>query len=284
MKILPQPYEAWFMTFFFVYLRISVAVFTLPVISNEAILPAVRAGLAFWIAVILVGPLWGLHEVETGYLIPISTQEYAGIVDFMIAISAEVLMGFFLGFLGQILVQSIALAGEIIGQQAGFSAASIFDPITGQDVFLMEQILTMFGTMIFLIIGGPEIALQIVADSFRVVGPGEGFALAAYADASIYTMIFDDDRRFALINMLYRAGVQIAAPIMVAMILVSVAEAFIARIVPQLNILAVGFAVRISISLVILAGMIPFIYDFYSNYLMQYVMYANAFLQRLTTG
>ena len=84
--------------------------------------------------------------------------------------------------------------------------------------------------------------------------------------------------------MLYRAGVQIAAPIMVAMILVSVAEAFIARIVPQLNILAVGFAVRISISLVILAGMIPFIYDFYSNYLMQYVMYANAFLQRLTTG
>ena len=60
-------------------------------------------------------------------------------------------MGFFLGFLGQILVQSIALAGEIIGQQAGFSAASIFDPITGQDVFLMEQILTMFGTMIFLL-------------------------------------------------------------------------------------------------------------------------------------
>jgi flagellar biosynthetic protein FliR len=284
MNLLPQPYEAWFMTFFFVYVRVSAAVFVLPIIGNESVLPAVRAGLAFWIAVVLMGPLWGLNAAETNGALPAATQVYSGLLGFGIAVMGEVLIGFALGFIAQLLLQTIGMAGEIIGQQAGFSAASVFDPITGQDIFLMEQITILIATLIFILIGGVETSLQVLADSFRVVGPGEGFSLLAYSDAGWFTLLYDEERRFALVNLMFKVAIQVAAPIMVAMILISVAEGFIARIVPQLNILVVGFAVRLAISLMILAGMMRHLFEHYSQYLMQYSKYAGAFLQRLAAG
>jgi flagellar biosynthesis protein FliR len=282
MNILPAPYDNMFMLFFFVYVRVSTLVFVTPVLSNLLVSQSIRAGLAFWIAIILVAPAWGLHEVSAGYALPDVTRSYRGVIDFAIAIGSEVLIGLVLGFIANILLQTIGIAGEIIGQQAGFSAASVFDPISGQDIFLMAQINTLMGTMIFLVINGPMTAISAVADSFYFIGPGEGYSFATYADVTFREFLYDGGRHFALASIMYKMGIKIAAPMIASMLMISIAEAFIARTAPQLNILAVGFAIRISISLIILMSSMLFFAEALKAHLGLYTRYAHAFLANMT--
>ena len=280
-NLLPQPLESIFMTFFFVYLRIGAAVFSMPVLSADSVSRPIRAGIAFWVAVVLAAPLMGLGETGAEMPFPAAGREYHGIVDFSLAVMAELAIGLSLGFAAQVLLSAIGLAGELVGQQSGFSAASVFDPITGQDNFLIAQIKTWIGLMIFLAINGPETVLSVVADSFRIIGPGEGFPLGNLGAAGSEVFLLDEGRRAALITIVFKMGLQIAAPMIVAMMLVNIAEAFIARTAPQMNILAVGFAVRISMSLFILWLSMQYIATAFQWFLSRYTAYAEAFLSRL---
>lgn len=279
-NVLPEPYDKVFMMFFFVYVRVSTVIFVTPVLNNKLVFKVIRAGLAFWVAVILVGPSWGLHEAAQGYELPYVDRVFNGVVDFSMAVAGEILIGLVLGFIANILLQTIGISGEIIGQQAGFSAASVFDPISGQDIFLMAQINTLLGTMLFLIINGPETVLSVLADSFYVLRPGEAYAFANLTDVVYHTFIYDGgaERAYALASIMYKVGVQIAAPMIASMLLVSIAEAFIARAVPQLNIMVVGFAIRVSMGLIILISVLPFFAKAFIIHLSKYTHYAEVVL------
>jgi flagellar biosynthetic protein FliR len=280
-NILPAPYDSQFMLFFFIYVRVSAAVFSTPVLDNTLVSGSIRAGIAFWIAVILIGPAWGLHQTTPGTQILEVTQTYNGVIAFMLAVGGEVLIGMTLGFIANVLLQTIGLAGEIIGQQAGFSAASVFDPITGQDIFLIAQINTLLGTMIFLLINGPETVISIVADSFSILPPGGAYSLAAYGETTYNIFLDDQGWKYAMASILFKVGIQLAAPIIGAMMLINLAEAFIARTVPQLNIMVVGFALRISLSLLILSASMPYVTDAFKQHLYKFTIYAQAFLYNM---
>jgi len=241
----------------------------------------VRVGIAFWITIVLLGPAWGMNGVEIDEPLPVPDRVYNGVIDFSLALISEMLIGFVIGFMADVFLQTVGMAGEIMGQQAGFSAASVLDPITGQDQFLMTQIKILFATLIFICIGGPETVFMILADSFNVVHPGEGIDIVRYGEAGWRTMISDEGRRFALASLTFKVGIQLAGPMIGAMILVSVAEAFLARIVPQMNIMAVGFAIRISLSLLILFSYMPFFFSAFKNFLLKYSLYAHAMLSNM---
>ncbi len=281
MNILPDAYDNLFLTFLFVYARVAAAVFTMPVIGSRTISRTIRAGVAFWIAIVIMSPMLGLNGETIANDLGAKIGDYNGVLAFVIAIVAEMAIGFAFGFIGQVFIQTIGISGEIIGQQGGFSAASVLDPITGQDIFLMNQVMNLLATLIFIVIGGPEMVFQILYDSFRVLHPGEGFALASFGEASYHTLIYDGERSQALGAIMYTMGVQLAAPMIGSMILISVAEAFLARTVPQLNIMAVGFAIRISMALLILFAAMQFIVVKLTDYLQQYMVYAQAMLRNI---
>ncbi len=282
LNLLPQPYEMQFMTFFFVMIRVAGTVFAMPVFGGQTVPRPVRAGLAFWIALVLAGPYLGINEAANGYGIPPATQLYSGVLDFVLTAIGEFAIGFGLSFIFQVLLGAIGMSGEIIGKQAGFSAASVFDPITGQDNFLIAQIKVWIGTMLFLIIGGPELILQALANSFRVIPPGAGISLAAISKAGYQTIIVGEEPRHAVMSILFIMGIRIALPMIGCMLLVSLAEAFIARTAPQLNIMSVGFAIRMSMALFILSNLIVYIVITFKPHLMLYPWFSGQFLGRLT--
>lgn len=279
--LLPAPYENVFLVFFFVLVRVMAVIYTMPVLSTSTVTRPVKVAAGFWVAVVIAAPVLGLNPRENGEELPGISMVYPGLGPFALAVMAEMAVGFVLGFIGQVLMDAIQIAGEVIGQQAGFSAASVFDPITGQDVFLMAQVNTWFATLTFLAIGGPEVVLSLLADSFRVIGPGAGISLAGLGDAGYELFNRGEGQRAALAGMMYKLGAQIAAPMIAAMVLVSVAEAFIARTVPQLNILVVGFAIRISIGLYLLYWMMNYTVPKVGAHFAQYGGYAREALARI---
>lgn len=280
-SLLPQPYENWFMTFFFVYVRVSAAVLTMPVVSGHSVPGPIRAGIAFWVAVVVMGPTWGLVDNPTSSM-PAVERVYNGVIDFALAVAGEAAIGIALGFIGEMLIFAFGLSGEIIGQQAGFSAASVFDPITGQDNFLMAQIKIWFATIVFIIVGGPESVLQVVWLSFEAIGPGEGLSIAQLGDSGWHILI-EDGQRDAMMSIMFVIGIQLAIPMIATMVLISLAEAFIARTVPQMNIMSVGFAVRISMALLFLGYLIHHIVMVMSDHLRDYPAYGLALIERIAS-
>lgn len=281
--LLPEPWETQFLTFLFVYMRVNGLIFSVPVLSNDSVLGPVKTGLAFFVSIILIAPLIGLQEPADGLLTPVVRSDYQHFIAIVLALAGEFAIGFAIGFIGTMIVQTMGLAGEVIGQQAGFSAASVFDPVTGQDTFLMAQVQTLFGTMIFIVVGGPEIALRILANSFQLVPPGAGFSMPAWAAAAYETLIVSESGSSTLVRMMYDVAVRIAAPIMAAMFLTSLSEAFLARTAPQLNILVVGFAIRIGIGLTVLWVGFPMAIMSYRDFIGRFESIAVTFLERMAS-
>ncbi len=269
MNLLPAEYGALFVTFFLVYVRVAAMIVVMPVLSNETVMMPVKAGLAFWVAVIIMAPYMGLNEAEFEAAFPIVKDKIPGLMGLTLAVVSEMIIGFTMGFVGQVLLVAISISGEVIGQQAGFSAASVLDPVTGQDAFLMATIKLWFATIIFVVIGGIETGLQILAKSFEVVIPGAGFTIDGLGNMGYEVFNYQ-----SLGSLMYELGVHIAAPMIAAMVLISVAEAFIARTVPQLNILVVGFAVRIGIGLFLLHNMMIFTTEKFRLHMDNYAFYA----------
>lgn len=279
-NLLPPEFSDLFITFFFVYVRVVTMIFVMPAVSNETVFTPIRVGLSFWITILLLAPEFGANEGEIYARFSIAQEEINGLMGFITALTCEILIGFMLGFIGQVLLVAISISGEIIGQQAGFSAASVLDPVTGQDAFLMATVKLWVGTIIFIVIGGIESGLQILGHSFVLIEPGAGFVASQLGDAGYQVFNWNESGK-ALGSIMYLFGVQIAAPMITAMVLISVAEAFIARTVPQLNILVVGFAIRIAIGLFLLHNMMIFTTEKFRLHMNLYTEYAMAALSHL---
>ncbi len=64
---------------------------------------------------------------------------------------------------------------------------------------------------------------------------------------------------------LFLAAVQVALPAMGALLLTDLALALVGRTVPQLNVLVVGFPVKIGVGLLVLAASMPLMTLFMTN-------------------
>jgi flagellar biosynthesis protein FliR len=98
----------------------------------------------------------------------------------------------------------------------------------------MANTLFMMGLAIFAIMGGHRVMFRILVGSFDHVPLG-GFSNFQ----GLYTMVI------GMLQIAFETGFRIAAPLLCLIFLQTVTMGFIARTVPQLNIMSVGFTIRI---------------------------------------
>lgn len=259
--------EERFVTFLLVFVRCASLVASAPVIGSRYIPRTVKVMIALGTAVVLEASL------------PAQPYQFSGLLDFVLLVAGEALIGLMLGFVGQILFQSIAFAGEIMGQQTGFAIATVHDPTTEQDSALVAQMMLLIATLIFLVINGHQLLLLSVADTFRLVPPGGAFSLAALENASLGT-IAPMAGAFRLPGF-FESGIKIAGPVIIALITTTLAEAIIAKTVPQVNIMVLGFGIRILLGLFIMILSFPMVCYLIRAHLMLYPDWARTMISWL---
>jgi flagellar biosynthetic protein FliR len=111
------------------------------------------------------------------------------------------------------------------------SESTVFAPIYGR-VF----------SAAFLIVGGHRALVRALLDTFAVIPPA-----TFRADSRMTTLLVD------LLTSSFELAVRLAAPVLIAMFLSSVALGLLSRSIPQLNILTVGFAIRAMMAIAIAA-------------------------------
>jgi len=149
------------------------------------------------------------------------------------AVVSELMIGLVFGFCLTALFAALELAGLMIGQQMGLSLAEVFDPLFEEENSVLGQMFFWLALLIFLLINGHHALFGAVIRSFQTVPVG-----AFMVSAGILTILG------SVLQTAFVVGVQVAAPVIVAIFLASLALGFVARTVPQLNILSVGFSLR----------------------------------------
>ncbi|MFM7281290.1 MAG: flagellar biosynthetic protein FliR, partial [Planctomycetia bacterium] len=159
-----------------------------------------------------------------------------------------VLIGIFLGFTLQAVLVAVRVGGEMIGQDMGFNMATVVDPNTGTATPVVAQIYEVFFFLVFLALNGHQLILQSLQASFEraPVGKLELAGNLAWTAQSLFSQTF-------------AAGIAFAAPVMILLFIASLLVGILARFVPQLNVMDVGYSIRIGIGLLAMLVTAPFL-------------------------
>ena len=160
--------------------------------------------------------------------------------------AAELAAGLTLGFLASMLFSAFQLAGQHIGQQMGIALADVIDPFSENEVPIIGQFQNGLALLLYVAAGGHRLLVGAAAESFRTVPLG-GFRVTP---ALVDQLVSASGRILEL-------SFQIAAPVLAALFLSTVALGFVARAVPQMNILMLSFPLQIGLGLGVLIWTLP---------------------------
>jgi flagellar biosynthesis protein FliR len=214
----------------FVGLRIASLILFAPFLNHQSLPVPAKAALAF-AATVLLYPVYGPAQFERNAL---------GWVQIA---AGEIVIGMFLGLAAQLVVEGAQMAGQLLGVQAGYSLVTIFDPQTQADTPVMATFNQLVALLIFLQLNVHHWLLRALAASFAYLPPGG--SLPGLRAGS---------RLLQAAGEIWLVGVELAAPVLVATLLVDLALGFLSKASPQLPVLFVGHSFKNSLALAVLAG------------------------------
>ncbi len=149
----------------------------------------------------------------------------------------EVLIGAAIGFMATLPMVSVQIGGLMMGQQMGLGFATLYNPAAGVDENVIGQTLYLVTMAGFLMIGGLESLVLAVLNSFEhLPAPALG---SIGADLGMLSILV------GLLAAAFELALRVATPLLALIFLQTVAMGFIAKTVPQVNILSFGFPLRI---------------------------------------
>jgi flagellar biosynthetic protein FliR len=228
--------------FFLVLARISPLFVVAPLFSSAMVPPRVRG-------IIAVAVAMGLTGVAThGQKIPSQPlQVFALIVENM-------LVGFGFAFTVSLVLAAVQAAGAFTDALAGFSFGSMIDPVNGNQGGVLTELYGLVGVMMFIAIGGDAWTLRGIARTFTLVPVTRGPQIAS--------LVGGVDQIFGTI---FTSALEVAAPAMLALLITDVSFGMVSRVVPQLNVFAVGFPLKVGVSLLVVGATLPFLGGWMTN-------------------
>jgi flagellar biosynthetic protein FliR len=158
------------------------------------------------------------------------------------AVARELLVGMVIGFAALLPLVAMQIGGHVMGQQMGLGLARVFNPELDDEADVLEQVFFLVALAGFVLVDGHEALLLAVLRSFDHVPPG-GFI----PDAGLAGFLG------GLLRACLELGLRVSAPLLCLIFLETAAMGFVARTVPQLNILSLGFPLRILAGLLVIA-------------------------------
>jgi flagellar biosynthesis protein FliR len=158
----------------------------------------------------------------------------------------QVIIGVALGFILQLVFDTLTLAGQLLANGMGLGFAFNIDPLRGVSTPAMGQFCVVLGTLVFLSLNGHLAFLELTIDSFRGLPIG--------------TAGFEPQQYLALANLgsqMFAGALRIALPGITALLVINMAFGVASRAAPSLNLFAVGFPVTLIFGLFIVLFGLP---------------------------
>jgi flagellar biosynthesis protein FliR len=226
-----------FFVFTLVAARLGGMVVSAPVFSHTQIPINVRIFSVASLA-LCITPLLPIAVTRFGEIVPLphSLLDYAWIA------LTEFGIGYVLGWGVATVLSGLQLAGQLIDQQTGLGLAEVFNPELDISGSLTGQTLFLFGTTLFLVLGGHLLLFSAVIETFQSLPLGRGWVSQGVVDLLV-----------KLVHQSLVLSLQVAAPLLATLSLLTVTVGFLGRSVPQLGMQAFSLPLRVMLGLFVLA-------------------------------
>jgi flagellar biosynthetic protein FliR len=158
------------------------------------------------------------------------------------------LVGLGFAFSFAILFAAVESAGAFADIGAGFSYGSLIDPLDNNQSGALAPVYSMMGIAVFLVIGGEAWVLKGLTRTFTLV--------PLTAAPAIPSLEAGAERVFSTV---FTSALEIAAPVMIALLITDVAFGVVSRVVPQLNVFAIGFPAKVAVAMLVVGASLPFV-------------------------
>ncbi|HEY1983834.1 MAG TPA: flagellar biosynthetic protein FliR [Terracidiphilus sp.] len=159
------------------------------------------------------------------------------------ALLGEVCVGLVYGLTLALLNEMLLFAGQIAGVQFSFSLVNLMDPSTHIETPLLGDLFQIMGTLVVIAAGLDRVLLASLVRSFRAVPLG-GCALGPLSAMGLVRAA----------GGIFLAGVELAAPILAATMLVEIAVALMGKLSPQLPVMSLTVPIKTLTGFVVLTG------------------------------
>jgi flagellar biosynthetic protein FliR len=240
--------EAWLGAFLLPLMRILAVFSVAPILGNAGVPGRVRIGLAVLITLMVAPGLPPLPQVNPG----------AGLG--LAIIAEQIIIGLAIGFAMRLIFAAIDLAGALIDLQMGLGFAAYYDPQMPSSSTLTSQLFGILATLIFLALNGHLLLVSVMIESFNWLP----IAAAPAGAGMLETLVAQGARVFAV-------AVLIALPMIAAMLITNLTFGVLTRAAPQLNVIAIGFPLTVSVGLIVLVLTLPTVGNLMSRLLIDWV-------------
>jgi flagellar biosynthesis protein FliR len=212
-----------------VVFRISGLMIFAPLLGSGRIPRRVKGMIALVLAAAMCS------AVKSPISLPQTTWELA------LGIGGELAFGLAMGMVLSFTFIAAQWAGEIIGQQMGLNISEVLDPQYGGGGSLVGDLYFLLTLVVFLIIGGHR---------QMIVGIWSSFEFLPLMSLGVDRPLFDTV--VGLFQACTTLAMQLAAPMLVTMLVVDLALGCIGKTMPQINVMTAGLSVRSLLGLVVM--------------------------------
>jgi flagellar biosynthesis protein FliR len=166
----------------------------------------------------------------------------------VVAVGSETLVGLLLGWVSRFWLEVCRLAGGLISQEMGLNLANQIDPINGQPVPLIGYLYEIIAVVLFFAMHAHHALLGAIVRSFESVRPGR--------------FVLDEKLAASLAGFgagVIESSIRLAAPVFVALVLLSVMVGLMSKVAPQWHMLDTSYPIRAGIGLFLVFASLPFV-------------------------
>jgi flagellar biosynthetic protein FliR len=241
--------------FFLVLARVSPLFLLAPLFSSKMIPPRVRSIIALALTI-------GLMPVVKHGEIDLDPLGFGGLI------VKEVVVGLAFSYALAAMFAGLQVAGSLLDTLIGFSFGSLIDPVTGNQSTVIAQLYSLFGVAILIAIGGDGWIIKGLARTYEAVPLLDAPAIGSLVEGAQVAF-----------SGIFAAAFMIGAPVIIALTITDAAFGVVSRVVPQMNIFAVGFPAKMIVGLVLLGASLPFVSNYFVGSLQESINEALHFLK-----
>lgn len=231
-----------YIVFLAVFARMAGMILFNPIFGRNSIPMISKMGLCLFLSMILMG------------ILPEGAVVLAdNMLTFLLVCSKELLVGFFVGFIMQLFLSALMLAGDFVDLQLGVGMAKIYDPQSNVSMSLMGSVFNLFYMVLFFVTNGHLTFFKIIFYSFEILPLGTVFI---NPQSGQYGML--------LFESILILALKLALPVIAVEIVSEMSLGMLMRAVPQINVFVVGLQLKLLVGLIMIVVIFSGFFGFFN--------------------
>ncbi len=228
--------NAWMVALLWPAVRILAVISVAPLFGHASIRARGKLGLGLLLAMAIAPGLPPLPDVPP----------FSG--DGFLILLQQVLIGLSIGFCMRLVFAAVEMAGELAAMVMGLSFATFFDPLSRSQASTVSQ---LFGWLALVVFVSSNLHLALMA------AVAESFHALPISALPMGTGLF---KTVALAgSQVFATGLQLALPIIAALLVTNLALGILTKAAPQLNVFGIGFPITLGAGFVMIGLVLPYL-------------------------